>query len=212
MNNLFEPNFRSYGLPEMEKPQTEAEIFHSFIDSINNAIGNKAKYDLNDEKDKNEFIDNYLEEFIFCMHNDEEFNIVLLNIPEEFKFFKKDKELYYSVQGNSREMKVSESNKKEAVKIYKNPQNGIACFYRFCPKGTNEPIFLINFSYSDKKDEKEIVLYKKVIADFIELKEIKTLEDMRRIIIASYKVYKNNSGEKQFATVFVFWVDIASGL
>lgn len=200
MNHLFEPpepRLNSYGLPKIEKQPSEDEIFHSFIDSINNAIGNHASYNLDSEDDRTKFIDDYLEEFVFCMHNDSEFRIMLLEVPSEFTIVRKNKEFFYKLNNLPKEFSVSETNKKDAQKIYKNPQNGVACIYEYCPTGYTESIRLINFAYSDKPEEKEISLYKKVIGDFIELKEIKSLEDMRRIIIASYKVYKNsNSGEQ----------------
>ena len=54
MSNLFnfqDTNYKKFSnLPE--PPQSEEEIFHSFIDTINNAIGNNANYDFSNIDDK----------------------------------------------------------------------------------------------------------------------------------------------------------------
>lgn len=195
MSNLFDfQNINSYknfsNLPE--PPQSEEEIFHSFIDTINNAIGNNAKYDFSNSEDKEKFIDDYLEEFIFCMYNDEEFNIELLEVGTEIVFSKENGSIYYTIKGTPQKVFVSETNKKEATKIYKNPQNGCACFYRFCPASSNQPIYLINFVYVENEDDRKICLYKKVIRDYIELKDIANLLDLRKTIISSFKFYKKH--------------------
>lgn len=195
MDDLFDigSNTKRYSnLPE--PPQSEEEIFHSFIDSINNAIGNKAKYDLNNEEDKEKFIDDYLEEFIFCLYNDDTFYIELLEIDKEFIISKHDGSYFYKVKDIPNETMVSETNRSEIQKIFKNKSNGCACIYIYRP-ADYKPIYLINFAYANDIKEKEIVLYKKVIRDYIELKEIYSLEALRKVIISSFKTYKKKKGE-----------------
>ena len=170
----------------------EKEDFSSFMETINNAIGNKAKYDFSIPEEKTAFIDNYLEELIFCMYNDAEFHIELLDIPDEIIFTRENNEYYYSISKyTNKKFLISESNRKLAQRIIKNNKNGIACCYIYHPTNA-QPIFLVNFAYTDDTEEREIIIYKKIIYDFIELKNITCLEDFRRIIADSLRFYKKN--------------------
>lgn len=179
-----------------EKKETEQELFRSYIDSVNNAIGNRAQYDLFDIEDKDNFVENFLEELIFCLHNDEYFHIALLDIPDEFEIIRKGDMAFCSIKKMNGLCPISEQNKKEAFKIRKNPNNGCACIYEFRPSEEAEPLFMINFAYSEKAEDKEIKLYKKVINDFIELKEIDSLEGFRKVVIACFKNYKKRNENK----------------
>lgn len=189
------PSYRDKFLKNFEEQKSDEKIFHSFIDSINNAIGNKAQYDFDNDEDFNKFIEDYLEEFVFCMYNDSQFKIELLEIPNEFLIKKDNGEYVYFVKNSSHGCPIkSPSNIITARSIFKNPQNGCACIYKYEIDGY-EPLFIVNFVYSKTKEDKEIELYKKIIPDYISLKEIKSLFDFRKIIIQNFKNYKNNNGK-----------------
>lgn len=189
------PSYKDKYLQHLEEHKSDDEIFHSFIESINNAIGNKAQYNFDNNEDFEKFIDDYLEEFVFCLHNDTNFKIELLDIPQEFKIKKENGSFFYFVKDSTYGCPIkSPANIIAARSIFKNPQNGCACMYKFEVDGY-EPIFIVNFVYSKTQNEKEIALYKKVIPDYIALKEIKDLYDFRKIIIQNYKNFKlKNNG------------------
>ena len=187
--NISEIKKSSQYLPPINN---DKEDFSSFMDTINNAIGNKAKYDFSIPEEKTAFIDNYLEELIFCMYNDAEFHIELLDIPNEIAFFRDNNDYYYSINKyTDKKFLISKNNRKIAQKKIKNNKNGIACCYIYHPINI-QPIFLVNFDYVEDKEEREVTIYKKVIYDFIELKNINCLENFRRVIADSLRFYKNN--------------------
>lgn len=174
-------------------PQTEEELFRSFIDSVNNAISNKVLYDFNDKEELGKFIDNFLEEIVFCMNYDAEFGVEVLSIPDEFRFKRNGDSILYSVKSTDSWFEVSQANRKTAIKIHKNPDNGCACIYKFCPQGAPYPLYAINFEFSTDKEEKVLALYKKLAIDYISLKGIGSLPDFLKVVIANYKYYKKSS-------------------
>ena len=186
MNDLLLNN--QFNLPE--QPQTEEELFHSFIDSVNNAISNKVQYDFNKQDEVRNFIDNFIEEIVFCMNFDEEFQVELLDIPSDFRFERKKDDVFYSLKNMPELHLVSQANRKVAIKIQKNPTHGAACMYKFRPNGAPYPLYAVNFEYSTDENEKEIALYKKVALDYIELKNINSMPSLLKVVTASFKTYK----------------------
>ena len=194
MKSLFENENLPYGsvvLPDA--PVKDDELFRSYIGSINNAIGNKAKYDFYDVEDKEKFIDTYLEELIFCMHNDREFSIEVLEVPSEFHIVREGGDFFYLIKDVPHRTLVSPEKRKDIKRIYKNPQHGLACIYRFCPLNHSQPIYLVNFVHCENDDKRKTELYKRVIPDYMELKNIDSLSAMRKVIIASYQKYKKQN-------------------
>lgn len=190
MNPLFESKMQYGNIDLPDAPLNEEELFHSFIDSVNNAISNKVQYDFSNPEEIEKFIDNFLEELVFCMNYDREFSIALLEIPKEFNIKRSGKDLLYTVHNSSTWHPVSQTNRKVAQKISKNHENGCACIYKYEPEGAPYPLFAVNFEFAEKKDDKLLMLYKKVAKDYIEVKEIKNLQRFLRIVIANYKFYK----------------------
>jgi hypothetical protein len=139
------------------------------------------------------FIDNFSEELIFNMHNDASFEISLLKIPEDFRFKRNADNILCMSLGDSTALNpVSEARYKEARKIFKNPQNAVACIYSDTHYMVNgKPIMLINFVYCENKDNLNIELYKKVIKDYLEIKNIRSLRDFRKIHIENFNHFKS---------------------
>lgn len=173
-------------------PETPEELFPFFLTNINNAIANNVDYNFETEKDK--FIENFLEELIFSMFNDTVFRISMLDIPEDICFKRNSDNIICMSIGNSENLSpVSQARYSEAKKIFKNPQNAVACIY-FCESEEGKNIgYLINFAYSEKASERLSLLYTKVIGDYLQIKDIYSVKDFRKVFAQNYNSFKKEN-------------------